>query len=498
MDLIKEIILTFSDPDKKEFEQFLSRKRPGAKRKDVEVFRKLYSAYNGGVKNENSLVGDQNYHAIRKRIAKSLTNFVILKKSISEQKENKRDGMILMISYFIERKKFQAAWDIIIKEEKNAEKSNNVDLNLKIQRLKLKILPYFNQELFPRIKAKILNLQNKQAKLDQFQLYFIQIKNDLKLKIADGIVESPTQIIKGALAQYKSLKAEYKNPNIHLKVIEMIRAEYIVNRKFKVFAQVAQKYYNEFSEEAFDDNGQINTYAQIEYIMSYTFLNTRNFKKSLFHLTKLEELMSRSEMVNLNYRGKRMAISSFIQVFDYKIDAAIEQTELFLENEINKITTQENLNLTLNLSGYYIIVGDYSKAIRILNFMSESDKYYQKEMGREWLIRKEMILAIVQTSIGNTDYSIKIMNGIESKHREMLDVDQYGMVRHFITAIKNYIKNPEEANQKTLSEFENRINLRKEKVFRDPRLIIFYAWMRSRYAKKDAYEILMEEYKGIK
>ena len=68
-------------------------------------------------------------------------------------------------------------------------------------------------------------------------------KNDLKQKIAEGIVESPTQIIKGALAQYKSLKAEYKNPNIHLKVIEMIRAEYIVNRKFKVFAEVAQQYY---------------------------------------------------------------------------------------------------------------------------------------------------------------------------------------------------------------------------------------------------------------
>ena len=497
MDLIKEIILTLSDPDKKEFEQFLSRKRPGSARKDVDVFRKLFSIYNGNKVSKNNLVGDQNYHAIRKRIAKALTNFVILKKSIAEQKENKRDGMILMISYFIERKKFQAAWDLLIKEERNAEKSNNVDLNLKIQRLKLKILPYFNQELFPGIKAKIRDLQNKQAKLDQFQLYFIQIKNDLKLKIAAGSVESPTQIIKGALAQYKNLKAEYKNPNIHLKVIEMIRAEYIVNRKFRVFAEVVQKYYNEFSEEAIDDNAQINTYAQIEYIMSYTFLNTRNFKKSLYHLAKLEELMSRSEMVNLNYRGKRMAISSFIQVFDYKIEQAIAQTEFFLENEINKISVQENLNLSLNLSGYYIIVGDYSRSIRILNFMSESDKYYQKEMGREWLIRKEMILAIVQTSIGNTDYSIKIMNGIESKHKEMLDVDQYGMVRHFISAIRTYIKNPHEADQKILSEFENKINLRKERVFRDPRLIIFYAWMRSRYTKKDAYEILMEEYKRI-
>ena len=45
-----------------------------------------------------------------------------------------------------------------------------------------------------------------------------------------------------------------------------------------------------------------------------------------------------------------MAISSFIQVFDYKIDQAIEQTELFLENESNKITIQEAMS-TSNTSG---------------------------------------------------------------------------------------------------------------------------------------------------
>ena len=82
MDLIKEIILTLSDPDKKEFEQFISRKRPGTMRKDVEVFRTLFSTYNSGLKNKNNLAGDQNYHAIRKRIAKALTNFVILKKIV--------------------------------------------------------------------------------------------------------------------------------------------------------------------------------------------------------------------------------------------------------------------------------------------------------------------------------------------------------------------------------------------------------------------------------
>ena len=300
MDLIKEIILTLSDADKKEFEQFLSRKRPGAIRKDVKIFRDLFNLYNNTNKSKNELKGDQNYHAIRKRISKALTNFVILKKSIEEQKENKRDGMVLLVSYFIERNKFEAAWDLLNKEEKNAEKANNIELNLKIQRLKLSILPYFNQELFPSIKTKMLDLQAKQSKLDEFQLYFIEIKNDLKLKIAEGSVESPTHIIRNALNRYKNLKTEYNNPIIHLKVIEIIRAAYIINRRFKIFAEVVQKYYDEFSKEAFENSSDINTFAQIEYIMSYTFLNTRSFKKSEEHLEKLSRLMSQSELVKQN------------------------------------------------------------------------------------------------------------------------------------------------------------------------------------------------------
>ena len=130
----------------------------------------------------------------------------------------------------------------------------------------------------------MLDLQAKQSKLDEFQLYFIEIKNDLKLKIAEGSVESPTHIIRNALNRYKNLKTEYNNPIIHLKVIEIIRAAYIINRRFKIFAEVVQKYYDEFSKEAFENSSDINTFAQIEYIMSYTFLNTRNFKKSDEHL----------------------------------------------------------------------------------------------------------------------------------------------------------------------------------------------------------------------
>ncbi|MDG2344172.1 MAG: hypothetical protein P8L23_06305 [Flavobacteriales bacterium] len=497
MDLIKEIVITLSEVDKKEFEQFLTRKRPGKNRKDVEIFNHLYSFYNGSKKQKNNLSGNQNYHAIRKRITKALTNFLILKKSISEQKINKREGVVLMILYFIERKKYEVAWDLLDKEERNADKINNIDLNLKIQRLKLTVLPYYNQEQFPIIKKKMFGLQVKQAKIDEFQLYFIQIRNELKLKISSGNVDSPTETIKQAIQQYQNIKNDYNNPSIHLKVIEIIRSEYIINRKFKVFERVVQKYYNDIPDMVFNDLSHVNTIAQIEYIMAYTFLNTRKFKMSLIHLKKLSTLINQSEIVKVNYQAKHIAIESFIQVFDNRIQDAIDSIDKFLNKNKNTISVQEKLNLSLNLAAFLITQGSYSKAVKILNFMSEPDSYYQKEMGREWLVRKEMIMAIAQISLENIDNGLKIMNSIEGKHKEMLGIDQYSMVVPFIRAIKKYIDNPHEVNQDVLKQFEIQINLQKDKVFNDPRLIIFYAWLKSKYVKKDTYSVLKEEFKKM-
>ena len=497
MDLIKEIVITLSEVDKKEFEQFLTRKRPGKTRKDVEVFRHLFSFYNNPKKTTNNLSGNQNYHALRKRITKSLTNFLILKKSISEQKLNKREGLILMILYFIERKKYQVAWDLLEKEEINADRSNNIDLNLKIQRLKLSILPYYNQEYFPNIKHKMMELQVEQAKIDEFQLYFIQIKNELKLKISQGEVDSPSDTIKEAIKQYKNIKGDYNNPSIHLKVIEIIRSEYIINRRFNVFAKVVQKYYNEISDESFNDLLHVNTFAQIEYIMAYTFLNTRNFQKAKQHLQKLVKLIAEHEIVKSNYQAKYIAIDSFIKVFDYNIKEAIEGIETFLANKKNAISVQEKLNLSLNLSAFLITEGSNSKAVKILNFMYESDTFYQNQMGREWLVRKEMIMAIAQASLGNVDNSLKIMKSIEDKHKDMFSNEQYSMVAPFINALKTYLNHPHEVNKVVLEEIESKINLQKEKVFRDPRLILFYSWLKSKFVKKEAYTVLMDEFKNI-
>ena len=52
------------------------------------------------------------------------------------------------------------------------------------------------------------------------------------------------------------------------------------------------------------------------------------------------------------------------------------------------------------------------------------------------------------------------------------------LVKPFIVAMKLYINNPEKATEEALNQIENEGGLDKHKMFRDPRIIVFYAWLR--------------------
>ena len=119
MDLLKEILITFSNKKRKEFEKFLVRKRPSEDRRDITIFNDLFKYYNSSQIRKITYKGNQKYHAIRKRLARELINFIILHSSVNELDANDREVYLYVAMHFIEFKKYEVAWEILIKEEKN-------------------------------------------------------------------------------------------------------------------------------------------------------------------------------------------------------------------------------------------------------------------------------------------------------------------------------------------------------------------------------------------
>ena len=494
MNFIKEVIRTFTRKDKEEFEYFLARKKPQKKRKDVEVFNALYKEYLFHDTN-NNLKGDQNYHAIRKRISKELTNYLILKQSSLAENYSDKEIKLLMVKYFIDLKKYEIAWELLEKEEKLIAKMNNISLSLKLQRLKLEILPYYGAEHFESTKNKIKSLQNKQMKADEFQLFFIQIKKELQKVISEGKIEDTKDILENSMNQYGYIAHSINDPKIQLKIIELIRSEYLALKKYKFFAKTAQKYYDHIISIIQETEEHALVVAQLEYIMSHAYFRVRNFNQSLLHLDRLKKVMKNSDLIAESYQTRFIALVSSINVFMGKLDEAIDLHKKTIEGSKAKLSNKEYLNLSLNLVAYYCTRGDFSKANRIILFMNESDLHYQKQMGREWLIRKELIRTLVQIELGNIEISIRILKNLKNKHEDMLLTDQYTMVFHYINIMLAYLNDPFKVNKDTLNKMEEKVNFKKDKLFDDPKLLSFYVWLKSKIVNKNLYELLQEEYR---
>lgn len=493
MDLIREISLTFSKKSYRNFIKFFTRKRPSDSRKDVQVFEELANFYKSNSYKKLPYKGSANYHAIRKRITKELINFLIIENTESKFKSTNREGMLTLAKYFIDFKKYSESWEILNKEEKYSEKSNDYLTNLKIQRLKLEILPYLPDGDFNLIKKKIIELQKKQAQVDEFQLYFIQMKNLFIEKIKNGDVSFSSTEYQKSLLEFENLKTEINDPQIHLKNIEIIRVEYAIEKNYKDLATILENYYSGLDFDL-DNFKYQNHYANIEYIMSYTYLEIRDFSNSIKHLHRLYHLMSLENKIFYSYLGRYIAIDSFIKVFDNQIIDAINVIQDTINQYNDKLSLREGLNLLLNLSALLLINHEYKQANKLINEFNRSDAYYQKNMGREWLLRKEMIRALILLELKHIDLGEKTLFSIKQKYADLFLSKQYKMVLPFIKALEKFINDPQEIDFKVLNILEKEFDFQKEKVFKDPRLIMFYAWIKGKYTNQKTYEVLLKEY----
>jgi hypothetical protein len=296
---------------------------------------------------------------------------------------------------------------------------------------------------------------------------------------------------------FENLKNEIVDPEIHLKNIEIIRVQYAIEKNYNDLVIILENYYEQLKIENNNLN-HLKYYANIEYIMSYTYLEVRDFVNSKKHLNKLKLLMDQEDKIFYSYLGRYTGIDSFVKVFDNQIIEGIDSITNSLENHFTVLNLREELNLLLNLSALLLVNQNIKKSNQVINKLNKSDIYYQENMGREWLLRKEMIRTLILIDLTHIDLAEKNIISIKNKYLDLFPTKQYKMVVPFIKALEKFINEPEKARIEELNYVLKELNFKKEKVFRDPRLIMFFSWLKSKYTNQKTYNILLNEYHSLK
>jgi hypothetical protein len=496
LDSLKEIIASFSEGDRHEFRLFIQRLRRKNKRKDLQLFsllslpesfkptqiiHKLY----GGYKKEA-------YHALRKRLFNHLTEFLVVKRFKEDQSESSFImGQISAVRYLMKLGKEETAWKILEKAELLASSREQYEL----------LNTIYNLYIEKAAEDTSINIEEILLKKNINKQY---MEEEEQANLACSIIRQKLLIVKkenqhldfdfqvqNVLKKYRLDEAMAVRPKLLLNLVSITRSAMVTKKDYYSFEPFVIEQYRKLENKGFETK-DITYQIEFLYMIAHTLYRNKKFSTSEQYLEiLLKKIESDKIYFNRSY-PKYILLQAAIHVFSNENRKAIILLQDTLKKFENILTHLDEMNIRLNLTIYLFQSQELDKAVKSLISIYHTDKWCEKVLGKEWVLKKNLIDIILQYEMENYDIALSRIQALERAFNKMFESPTYKRVKVFIQLIKRIIKDPHvvtgEAFHRLVESSFEWVPLEQE----DIQAVSFYAWLKSKMQRKNYYSVLIE------
>jgi tetratricopeptide (TPR) repeat protein len=313
---------------------------------------------------------------------------------------------------------------------------------------------------------------------------------EVKLGISDFDLQ---ELINKIMEQYELHEAVQRRPKVMFEFVSLVRSAFVARKDFLNLEPFLVFHADRlFSKEQF-----VSKYPQLKarlvYFLAHTYYRNRNFPASL---AMIETLLSDLEKLKKRYQSdlfpKAILLKAAVQSFSDQNEKSIEILNEAAETEFFKRSNADRLNLRLNLAVYYFQEGDFRLANKMLLQLPNTDKWCERTMGQEWMLKRSLIEMITQVEMGNTEIALNRIRSIQRKYRSLMERPKYELVKPFLQVVKSVVAYPERINQKMYTDKIRPTFVIRDSSEEDLQAMTYYAWLKSKFAERPYYETLLE------
>lgn len=498
MDSIAEIITTFSNDDIKSFRLFINRQKKLKTRKDIELFNLLLAKPE--VKANEAIAvlyeskNEEAYHAVRKSLLRHIMDFLVLKQFDEDTSSHSAVmGIIGLSQYLFDHKKFKLAWKYLVKAENIAQNNNyynqlNTIYLLQIEKSQTEEAPVLQDILEKFKKNKILADQTERA-----EIALNIIKQELSIMRLSGKEIAFDSIVNNVIEEYHLQDVLFSNPRLFYQVMSIFRSAVVAGKDYFNFEPYVIRNYQLFIQRnSFQPKDEIYR-AGLLYMIAHTLYRNKKFTESIEYIQQLSDCVEKNgRVVALQYLNRQIILTAANTFFLGSPERAISILQDSLITHKNLHSQADILNIKLNSCFYYLYSQQPSKANQELLSIEYSNKRCEKLMGKEWILKKDLVEVIIQYELQNDDIALNRIKSIEHNYHDFMKQPRYERVRTYLELLKEIIEAPQKATTET---FYNKV----ESSFQwlpveqeDLQAVMFYAWLKSRMFNKTAYEVLLD------
>ena len=499
MDDLKITLDTLSEEDKRELAVFIKRQKKKKQRKDLELFQLLqhhhtYTPEQLITRLYPEAPNPVAYYALRKRLLRHLTDFILLKRMEEDvTAASSIMGILSLASYLFDARIDRLAWAHLRKAEKLAQANEQYDLlnavyNLQIEKADNEFADPLELIISKRNQNKLIADEDERANIANSI-----INQRLHAVRRQGSDLNFDKIIQEVLCTYNLSEAVSKRPSLLYKLMSITRSAILARKDFLSFEPYIISQYHEAEQHYGFKKAHQYYKLSLLYMIAHVLYRNKKFGKSMHYLGLLHEGMSKEGKSHYAVFYPRYVFLMVANlVFLHRNEEAIVLMEQLLCKSKLALTTKDQLTAQMGLSFNYFAQGAYSKANRVLMSIKRSDKWCEGKMGREWVLKKNLGELILQYELGNEDLVLNKIRAFERTYADLLHEPVYRNVKHYLQLIKYMLDQPEAIER---PEFVQHVEETLEFTSfesTDIQAMSFYAWLKARMLRRPYYTVLLE------
>jgi hypothetical protein len=502
VDYIRDIIVAMSADDCKEFKVFVQRQRNRKQRVDLQLFEILRKDENLKASQICELIykggkGMNAYHSIRKRLLKQLMEFSMLKRMEEDTTSaSSIMGLLSIAQFLFDKGSDDTAWYYLKKCEEMALTNEQYDLLDNVYNMQISNA---SSSYAPPLQSIITNWKENKSLADEDERANVAntiIRMNLeKYRLEGGVIDIRSEI-NNVLEEYELNDVVFKRPKVLYNFLSIIRSEVLATKDYFSIQQVIIDLYKEMDQKNLFQKKDHFYKLSILYMICHVLYRNRKFQLAIEYLDIFkEEILAHKQMYYQRFYPKYLLIYAAVKSYQGENKVSIDLLENFLK-DWKSSSIELELDTKLNLAVYYFQQENFSSAIRTIVNIGHTDGFCVKKMGKEWLMRKNLIELLTQYEKGNTEIAMQRIKQFRISFKEMLSNPMYIRITTFLGFVEQCINKPYwVASQEFMDHVYDTLDrwpLEKE----DLQAMAFYCWLKSKMLKDSYYHVLVETVNG--
>ncbi|UZO82504.1 hypothetical protein NBT05_08510 [Aquimarina sp. ERC-38] len=491
--MLDKLISVLSKEEKKKFIKYLKSRNKRNDSKNIKLFDLLSS--NPLIKHPDVHLYDHTaknqYYAVVNRLTNNLIDFIAVRHL--DEEETKDVTLIKWIAtsrVLLQHNEIKEAFNLLEKAEKKAIKGELYTYLHEIYQIQIQYAHLQQKETLDQILGKLRGNQIALQRDSNLTVLYASIKQVLiRTDIAQQSIPLD-QVIRQILNQTGIIITADLSFKALYQLIHLFSEHATVRRDFYTVLPFMEECYRIFKDKL---KTIANTEYQIEilYIIGNAFFRNKYFLKAWSYVKEAEQLIKNTSNKPTTSSRNIYLLKSLL----YNYTGASEKAILLLES-IKKGSTRFSVDFEfkvhLSLLVFYFQQEQYKKSLRIFSLFEHTDAYYQKRIGQDWIVKKDLVEILLRIELEQIGLVASRLASFLKKHKKYLRAIHEDRVLTFVSLITYYHKHPEKRKTKY---FIDKIEVSfkwKEHSQEDIYVMSFYAWLKSRTSGGSLYTVTLD------